>query len=39
MILFVISVEVTLSIRIKRNSMIIVNIVNLFFIILIGDSV
>ena len=39
MILFVISVEVTMSMRIKRNSMIIVNIVNLFFIILIGDSV
>lgn len=39
MIIIVISVEVTMSMRIKRNSMIIVNIVNLFFIILIRDSV
>ena len=33
MIIIVISVEVTMSMRIKRNSMVVVNIVNLFFII------
>ena len=38
-VIIVISIEVTMSMRIKRNSVIIVNIVNLFFIILIGDSV
>ena len=38
-IISVISVEVTMSLRIKRNSMIIVTIFNLFFIILFGDSV
>ena len=39
MIIIVISVEVTMSMRIKINSLIIVNIVNLFFIILITDPV
>ena len=39
MIVIVISIEVTMSIRIKRNSLIIVNAVNLIFIILIRDSV
>ena len=37
--IIVISIEITMSMRIKRNSIIISNIVNLFFIILIGDSV
>ena len=39
MTIIVISVKVTMSMRVKRNSMIIVNIVNLIFIILIRDSV
>ena len=39
MIIIVISVEVTMSMRIERNSLIIVNFVDLFFVILIGDSV
>ena len=39
MIIIVISVEVTMSMRIERNSLIIVNEVNLFFVIVIGDSV
>ena len=33
------SIEVTMSMRIKRNSMIIVDIFNLFIIILIRDPV
>ena len=39
MIIIVISVEVTMWMKKKRNSKISVNVVNLFFVMLIGDSV
>ena len=39
MIIIVNSIDVTLSLRIKRKKKIIVNIINIFLIILIRDSV